>query len=41
MQLISDLVTRFERGRLTRRELIQALAAVAPRARARPRRPRR
>jgi catechol 2,3-dioxygenase-like lactoylglutathione lyase family enzyme len=27
--LISDLVGRFERGRLTRRELIQALAAVA------------
>lgn len=29
MQLISDLVDRYERGRLTRRELIQALAAVA------------
>ena len=29
MQLISDLVTGYERGRLTRRELIQALAAVA------------
>jgi catechol 2,3-dioxygenase-like lactoylglutathione lyase family enzyme len=28
-QLISDLVTRFERGRLTRRQLIQALTAVA------------
>jgi len=28
-QLISDLVTRFERGRLSRRELVQALAAVA------------
>jgi catechol 2,3-dioxygenase-like lactoylglutathione lyase family enzyme len=28
-QTISDLVARFERGRLTRRELIQALAAVA------------
>jgi catechol 2,3-dioxygenase-like lactoylglutathione lyase family enzyme len=27
--LISDLVGRFERGRLTRRELVQALAAVA------------
>jgi catechol 2,3-dioxygenase-like lactoylglutathione lyase family enzyme len=27
--LISDLVTRFERGRLSRRELIQALAMVA------------
>lgn len=27
--VISDLVTRFERGRLTRRELIQALAVVA------------
>ena len=27
--IISDLVTRFERGRLTRRELIQALAVVA------------
>jgi catechol 2,3-dioxygenase-like lactoylglutathione lyase family enzyme len=26
---ISDLVTRFERGRLTRRELVQALALVA------------
>jgi catechol 2,3-dioxygenase-like lactoylglutathione lyase family enzyme len=29
VQLISDLVTGYERGRLTRRELIQALAAVA------------
>lgn len=29
MQLISDLVTGYERGRLTRRELIQALAVVA------------
>lgn len=28
-QLISDLVGRFERGRLSRRELVQALAAVA------------
>jgi catechol 2,3-dioxygenase-like lactoylglutathione lyase family enzyme len=28
-QLISDLVTRFEHGRLTRRQLIQALTAVA------------
>jgi catechol 2,3-dioxygenase-like lactoylglutathione lyase family enzyme len=28
-QLIDDLVTRFERGRLTRRELVQTLAAVA------------
>jgi catechol 2,3-dioxygenase-like lactoylglutathione lyase family enzyme len=28
-QLISNLVTRFEHGRLTRRELIQALAVVA------------
>jgi catechol 2,3-dioxygenase-like lactoylglutathione lyase family enzyme len=28
-QVISDLVTRFERGRLSRRELVQALAAVA------------
>lgn len=28
-QAISDLVTRFERGKLTRRELIQALALVA------------
>jgi catechol 2,3-dioxygenase-like lactoylglutathione lyase family enzyme len=28
-QTISDLLARFERGRLTRRELIQALAAVA------------
>ena len=27
--VISDLVTRFERGRLSRRELIQALTAVA------------
>jgi catechol 2,3-dioxygenase-like lactoylglutathione lyase family enzyme len=27
--MISDLVTSFERGRLTRRELVQALAAVA------------
>jgi catechol 2,3-dioxygenase-like lactoylglutathione lyase family enzyme len=27
--MISDLVTRFERGRLSRRELIQALAMVA------------
>jgi len=27
--VISDLVTRFERGRLSRRELIQALAMVA------------
>jgi catechol 2,3-dioxygenase-like lactoylglutathione lyase family enzyme len=27
--LISDLVGRFERGRLTRRELVQTLAAVA------------
>jgi catechol 2,3-dioxygenase-like lactoylglutathione lyase family enzyme len=27
--VISDLVGRFERGRLTRRELVQALAAVA------------
>src|SRR5262245_65651819 len=27
--LISDLVGRFERGRLTRRQLVQALAAVA------------
>src|SRR6266545_5232536 len=27
--LISNLVGRFERGRLTRRELVQALAAVA------------
>ena len=27
--VISDLVTRFERGRLSRRELIQTLAAVA------------
>ena len=27
--VISDLVTSFERGRLTRRELVQALAAVA------------
>ena len=27
--LIDDLVTRFERGRLTRRELVQTLAAVA------------
>jgi len=27
--VISDLVSRFERGRLTRRELIQALTAVA------------
>ena len=29
MQLISDLVDGYERGRLTRRELIQALVAVA------------
>jgi hypothetical protein len=28
-QVISELVTRFERGRLTRRELVQALTAVA------------
>ena len=28
-QAISDLVSSFERGRLTRRELVQALAAVA------------
>jgi catechol 2,3-dioxygenase-like lactoylglutathione lyase family enzyme len=28
-QVISNLVTRFERGRLSRRELIQALAMVA------------
>ena len=28
-QLVSDLVTRFERGRLSRRELITALAMVA------------
>lgn len=28
MQLINDLVDGYERGRLTRRELIQALAAV-------------
>lgn len=28
-QFISDLVTRFERGRLSRRELVQALAVVA------------
>jgi catechol 2,3-dioxygenase-like lactoylglutathione lyase family enzyme len=28
-QLIDDLVMRFERGRLTRRELVQTLAAVA------------
>jgi catechol 2,3-dioxygenase-like lactoylglutathione lyase family enzyme len=28
-QVISDLVTRFERGGLTRRELIQALAIIA------------
>lgn len=28
-QLISDLVTRFERGRLSRRELVQTLAAMA------------
>ena len=28
-QFISDLVTRFEHGRLTRRELVQALAMVA------------
>jgi catechol 2,3-dioxygenase-like lactoylglutathione lyase family enzyme len=27
--VISDLVTRFERGRLSRRELIQAITAVA------------
>src|SRR5688500_4805109 len=27
--VISDLVTRFERGRMTRRELIQSLALVA------------
>ena len=27
--VISDLVTRFERGRLSRRELVQALAAMA------------
>ena len=27
--VISDLVSRFERGRLSRRELIQALTAVA------------
>jgi len=29
VQQISDLVTRFERGRLSRRELIRALAMVA------------
>jgi catechol 2,3-dioxygenase-like lactoylglutathione lyase family enzyme len=29
VQLISDLVDGYERGRVTRRELIQALAAVA------------
>jgi catechol 2,3-dioxygenase-like lactoylglutathione lyase family enzyme len=29
VQLISDLVTGYERGRLTRRELIQALAMLA------------
>ena len=29
MQLISDLVEGFERGRVTRRELIQALAVLA------------
>ena len=28
-QVITDLVTRFERGGLTRRELIQALAVIA------------